>query len=317
MIRRRALLAAPALLPAAAATAQETWPSRPVRLIVPFAAGGATDIAGRIMAEHLSKLLPQRVVVENRTGAGVVVGSGVVAGAAPDGHTLLYTTIAHSVLRATVANLPFDPDRDFVPVLFVGAVPMLLVGSPDLPAATLAELVALLKSNPGKYNAAYSGRGSATHLGLEMLRDLAGVDFTLVPYRGSGAIQADLAAGRVHLASPVGLALARDGGFKVYAVTTARRARALPEVPAAAETLPGFNAYSWHMLLAPKGTPALLVARINQVFSAALADPETARRLAEQEVELSGGSPADAAQVLAEEGAKWSRIMAAAGVGPQ
>lgn len=314
-MRRRTVLAG-SLLPAPG-RAQDVWPSRPVRLIVPFAAGGATDIVGRILADRLSQVLPQRVVVENRTGAGVVVGSGVVASAPPDGHTLLYTTIAHAVLRATVASLPFDPDRDFIPVLFAGAVPMVLVGSPDLPANSLSDLVRLLRDNPGKYNAAFSGRGSATHLGLEMLRDLARVDFTLVPYRGSGAIHADLAAGRVHLASPVGLSLARDGTFKVFAVTTARRARALPNVPAAAETIPGFEAYSWHMLLAPAGTPAPLVARINAAFNAALADPETARKLMDQELEITGGTPADAARVLADEGAKWSRILAAAGVRPQ
>jgi tripartite-type tricarboxylate transporter receptor subunit TctC len=314
-MRRRAILAG-ALLPALA-RAQDAWPSRPVRLVVPFAPGGATDIAGRILADSLSQTLPQRVIVENRTGAGVVVGSELVARAAPDGHTLLYTTIAHAVLRATVSGLPFDPDRAFTPILFAGAVPMVLVGSPGLPANTLADLVRLLRENPGKYNAAFSGHGSATHLGLEMLRDLAKVEFTMVPYRGSGAIHADLAAGRVHLASPVGLSLARDGTFKVFAVTTARRVRTLPDVPAAAETIPGFDAYSWHMLLAPAGTPAPVVAAINAAFNRALTDPETARKLADQELEISGGTPADAARVLAEESAKWSRILAAAGVKPQ
>jgi tripartite-type tricarboxylate transporter receptor subunit TctC len=313
----RRLLAALLLL-AAPAAAQEAWPTQPVRLIVPFAAGGQTDIASRILAEHMGRAHGQRFVVENRTGAGVVVGTEVAARAAPDGHALLYTTIAHAVLKPLVARLPFDPDADFAPVIHVGAVPNAMVVARDVPAATLAEFIALLRANPNTYDAAFSGVGSATHLALALFGAMANVEFTMVPYRGSGAIYPDLAAGRVHFAAPVGLTLARDPALRTLAVTTARRAKTLPDVPTVAEAgLPGYEAYSWHMVFAPRATPAPLVARINAAITAALADPDVARRMADAEMELDPGTPAQAAALLARESAKWADILRRIGAVPQ
>jgi tripartite-type tricarboxylate transporter receptor subunit TctC len=279
--------------------------------VVPFAAGGQTDIAARILAEHLSRTLPHRVVVENRTGAGVVVGTELVARAAPDGHTLLYSTIAHAVLAPLVPRLPFDPVEDFVPLAHIGAVPNVIVVARDVPAATLAELTALLRTRPGDFDAAFSGIGSATHLALALFASMAEVRFTMVPYRGSGAIYPDLAAGRVHFAAPVGLSLARDPALRALAVTTTRRARTLPDVPTVAEAgLPGYEAYSWHMLLAPRGLAAPLAVRINAVVNAALADPLVARRMVEAEMDLDPGTPAEAAALLRREAAKWAAILA-------
>jgi tripartite-type tricarboxylate transporter receptor subunit TctC len=312
---RRLLLA---LLLAAAPVAAQEWPAQPVRLVVPFAAGGQTDIASRILAEHLSRTLGQRIVVENRTGAGVVVGTDVVARAAPDGHVLLYTTIAHAVLKPLVARLPFDPDADFAPVIHIGAVPNAIVVARDVPAQTLPEFIALLRARPNTYDAAFSGVGSATHLALALFGSMAGVEFTMVPYRGSGAIYPDLAAGRVHFAAPVGLTLARDPALRTLAVTTARRARTLPDVPTVAEAgLPGYEAYSWHMVFAPRATPAPVVARINAVVAAALADADVARRMAEAEMELDPGTPPEAAALLARESAKWADILQRIGAVPQ
>jgi tripartite-type tricarboxylate transporter receptor subunit TctC len=312
----RRLLAALLLL--ATPAAAQDWPTQPVRLVVPFAAGGQTDIASRILAEHLSRTMGQRFVVENRTGAGVVVGTDVVARAAPDGHVLLYTTIAHAVLKPLVARLPFDPDADFAPVIHVGAVPNAIVVARDVPAATLPDLIALLRAKPNTYDAAFSGVGSATHLALALFASMANVEFTMVPYRGSGAIYPDLAAGRVHFAAPVGLTLARDPNLRTLAVTTARRARTLPDVPTVAEAgLPGYEAYSWHMVFAPRATPAATVARINAVLSAALADADVARRMADAEMELDPGTPAEAAALLARESAKWADILRRIGAVPQ
>jgi tripartite-type tricarboxylate transporter receptor subunit TctC len=299
------------------ALAQAGWPGQPIRLVVPFAAAGGTDLAARVIADHLSRILPQRVVVENRTGGGVTVGTDLVARAAPDGHTLLYTTIAHSVLRATVRRLPFMPEA-LVPVILVGAVPMVLVTSRTVPAETLQGFVAWARRRPDGIDAATSGPGSSPHLALVLLQRLTGMPMTFIVYRGSATTFSDLASERIQLAAPVGFAMAQDPRFRPLAVTTRTRAALMPDLPTAEEAgLPGYEAYTWHMLMAPPGTDPALVATINTAFRSAVANPEVSARLAAQEMTPMAGSPAEAAAFLATETARWSRMLADAGVAPE
>ena len=296
------------------------WPSQPVRLIVPFAAGGPTDIPARLFAEQLSQVLPQRVVVENRTGAGVVVGTEVVAKAAPDGNTLLYTTIAHSVLRALFPRLPFDPVADFQPVALMGVIPMLLVVNKDLPAQDLPGLVKLFRENPGKYDYGSSGNGGAVHLATELfLARAGGLKVTHVPYRGSSAGMPDLLSGRLAMFMDVaagGLPYHQRGEARALGVSADRRIPQAPEVPTLAEGgVANAESYTWHMVLAPKGTPAPVVQAINAAFNRAAAQDAVQRRLTDMTMQVRADTtPAIAAQWMADEIAKWEPIIRDAGI---
>ena len=325
MIQRRHLIAGAAGLAASplaapALRAQGTWPSAPVRLVVPFAAGGPTDIPARLMADELSKLLPQRVIVENRTGAGVVVGSDLVAKAPKDGQTLLYTTIAHSTLRAIFPRLPFDPIADFTPVALTGVIPMLVMVNKDLPVNSLQELIALFKANPGKYDYASTGNGAALHLATELfLRQAGGLRVNHVPYRGESAAMPDLLNGTIAMMISIAnnaLPFVTRGEVKGLAITATQRIPQLPDLPTVQEAgVPGYEAYTWHMVMTPSGTPEPLVRTINEAINKVMAMDSVKQRLSDLTLQTrSDTTPETAKKWLDDEIAKWEPIIRAAGI---
>jgi tripartite-type tricarboxylate transporter receptor subunit TctC len=318
-----ASLAAPlAPLQAQPAADASGWPSQPLRIVVPFAAGGPTDIPARLLAEELGKELPQRPVVENRTGAGVVVGTDAVAKSAKDGNTVLYTTVAHSALRAMFARLPFDPLADLQPVALVGVIPMVLMANKGLPVNSLQELIALYKANPGKYDYGSAGNGSALHLAAELfLREAGGLKVNHVPYRGSAAAMPDLLAGTTSMMLDVAnntLPYVQRGDVKGLAVSSPKRIPQLPEVPTFAEGgLPNYEAYTWHMIMVPAGTPEPIQMAINRTVNRVLAKPDVQQRLGELALQVrTDSTPASATQWLQSETAKWEPIIRAAGIKP-
>ncbi|PHK93344.1 N-acyl-D-aspartate deacylase [Pseudoroseomonas rhizosphaerae] len=323
-IHRRTLLqlaagaaAAPAL---AAPAAAASWPDQPVRFICPFAAGGPTDVAARLVAEAMSGVLPQRVIVENRTGSGVVVGTEVVAKAANDGHTLLYSTIAHAVLRPLFSSLSFDPVKDFQPVALVGTIPMLLMVNNAVPAKDLRELIAMFRDKPGQYNYGSSGAGGAVHLATELfLRQAGRLKVNHIPYRGSAPAMPDLLNGNltmfVNVASD-GIASVQRGATRALAVSGAQRLPQLPDVPTFAEAgLPGYEAYTWHMLLAPAGIPAETLARLNAAVNQVMRTPALQQRFSDMSIQPRADStPASATEWLQGEIAKWEPVVREAGI---
>ncbi|MBR0666131.1 tripartite tricarboxylate transporter substrate binding protein [Roseomonas hellenica] len=319
MLNRRHLLGAGALLPfaarAQAPAAAPAWPTQPIRMVVPFAAGGPTDVPARLLADRLGEVLPQRVVVENRTGSGVVVGTDLVAKAPKDGHTLLYTTIAHSVLRPLFARLPFDPDADFAQIALVGQVPMVMLVNKDIPAQTLPELIALFRANPGKYDYASSGNGGAVHLATELFLAMAGgLQVGHVPYRGSSAAMPDVLSGRVAMIIDVGLAgleYARKGDVRAMAISTLQRTPLAPDMPTFVEGgVAGYEAYTWHMVMAPSGTPAPVITACNAAVNRVLANDTVVQRLTEQGMQVVRNStPDSAAAFLQSEARKWGAIV--------
>ncbi|MBL6454352.1 tripartite tricarboxylate transporter substrate binding protein [Belnapia sp. T6] len=319
-MNRRSLLAAAAILPATSLRAQPAWPNQPIRLIVPFAAGGPTDIPARLFAEEVSKILPQRVVVENRTGAGVVVGTEAVATAPKDGHTLLYSTIAHSVLRPLFPRLSFDPVADFQPVALLGVIPMILLVNKDLPAKTLQEFVALCRAKPGQYDYGSSGVGGAVHLATELLLKRAGdLRVNHIPYRGSAAGMPDLLSGRLAMFMDVaagGLPYARRGDARPLGISSAARLPQAPDIPTFAEAgVPNAESYTWHMVFAPAGTPAPVVQAINAAFNKAAAEESVQRRLTDLTMTLrSDTTPEAATRWLQDEIMKWETIIRDAGI---
>jgi tripartite-type tricarboxylate transporter receptor subunit TctC len=287
-MRRRHLLALPAMLaaPPAAARAQDGYPSRPVRMIVPFAAGGAADVVARLTAQAMGETLGQPVVVENRGGSGGVIGSEAALAAPPDGHTVVFHTLSSAVLNAGLyRNLSFDVRRAFAPVALVGLVPNVVLVNPRVPAATLQDLIALLRREPGRRSYASSGSGTITHLSAVLLLARTGTEAVHVPYRGSGPALTDLMAGTVDMMVDTIAGVlpgVRGGQLRALAITTAARSPALPEVPTTAEAgLPGFETYNWHGVFAPAAVPAPLRARLEAAALAALSVPAAQKRLAD------------------------------------
>ncbi len=316
-MNRRALLAAAAALPTIA-HAQSDWPSQPVRLIVPFAAGGPTDVPARLLAEEMSRNLPNRIVVENRTGSGVVIGTDMVAKAPRDGLTLLYTTVGHAVTRAMFDRLPFDPVADFTPIALVGQVPMIMLVNNDFPARTMAEFIALVRANPGRYDYASSGNGGAVHLASELfLHQAGGLRMNHIAFRGSSAAYPDILAGRIPMIIEVAagaLGQVNRGALRPLGISTATRSSLAPNIPTFIEGgVPGYEAYTWHMVMAPAGTPAPVISAIHAAVTRAVG--QVAPRLTEMAMEVVRDStPASAAAFLASEMAKWEPIIRAAGI---
>lgn len=322
MFRRQLLgaavtLAVPTLLPATARA--QSWPSGPVRLVVPFAAGGPTDIPARLFAERMGEFLPNRIVVENRTGAGVVVGTDVVAKAPRDGLTLLYTTVAHASLRPLFPRLPFDPAADLVPVALVGVIPMIVTVNRDFPARTLQELQARLRATRGGVDYASSGNGGALHLATELMLRRMEASANHIPYRGTAAAMPDVLNGSVPLIVDVAtsaLPFVQRGETRALAVMDDRRLPQLPDVPTTAEAgFPGLTAYTWHMVMAPAGTPAEAVAAANAAFNRAAALPVVQQRLGDLAMRLVADStPDSAAAWLRAEKEKWEGLIRQANI---
>lgn len=315
-ISRRAALAAAALLPVAA-QAQPRYPDRPVRLVVPFAAGGIIDVVARLVSEPLGRELGQTIVIENLPGAGSTIGARAVARARPDGHTLLLNGAAHPVIPALYKEAGFDSVADFTPVALVGDQSFLACVHPDVPVTDVAGLLAWLRAKRGQATFATTGIGAASHLAGELLKTLAGVDFTVVTYRGTPAAVTDFIAGRVDMMIDSQTLLApfvRDGKARALAVTTTRRSRMLPALPTFEEAgVAGYRASSFQALYAPAGTPAPIVATLSAAMLKVLADPAVQRSFAERGVDTMPGDAAAARTFLAAESAKWLPILARSG----
>jgi len=300
------------------AHAQEAYPTKPIRIVVPFPAAGTTDILARAVAQKLTETWGQSVIVDNRPGAAGNIGAELVAKAAPDGYTLLMGTVGtHAINASLYAKMPYDHVKDFTPIVLVAGVPNVLVVNPSLPVKTVAELVAYEKANPGKLNFASSGSGTSIHLSGELFKTSAGVQMTHVPYKGSAPAVTDLIGGQVQLMFdnlPSALPHIKAGKLRAIAVTSLVRAPALPDVPTIAESgYPGFEASSWFGLLAPAGTKPEIVAKINAEVRKWLATPEARDKLASQGANAAGGTPEDFARHIAAETAKWAKVVKQSG----
>lgn len=268
------------LLGAIAATnaAAQAYPSRPIRLVIPFSPGGATDVPGRLIAQKLSDVFGHQIIVDNRPGAGSAIGSEIVARAQPDGYTLLLTGTPFAVIPALYPRLPFDPAKDFAPVMQVALAPNVLVVHPSLPARSVKELIALAQAQPGKINYASGGTGGATHLFASLFLTMAKINLTHIPYKGSGPATADLLGGHVKVGLPgitIVIPHARAGRLIPLGVTSARRAPQLPDVPTIAESgVPGYDAAVWFGIFAPKGSPAASIARLHDEIVKVLRLPD-------------------------------------------
>ncbi|MCC7282656.1 MAG: tripartite tricarboxylate transporter substrate binding protein, partial [Acetobacteraceae bacterium] len=280
--RRQALAAAPLLAAPAIARAQG-FPARPLRLVVPFAGGGATDITARVVAEHMGRTLGQPVVIDNRAGAGGNIGTEIVAKAEPDGHTLLMATIGTaSINQFLYRSLPFDPQRDFAAVSLVNIVANGVILHPSLPVRTMAELIELAKAKPGELNYGTPGNGTSGHMCGELLKTRAGISLTHVPFRGTSLVLTDLLAGRVQISIdnlPAYIPYIRDRKFRLIAVTSRERWFTDPEVPTVGETLPGFEAVAWFGVQAPSRTPAPVIAKLEAAVRDACADAAVKAKL--------------------------------------
>jgi tripartite-type tricarboxylate transporter receptor subunit TctC len=315
MIERRALLGTAGLATLSApAFSQGHWPDRPVRLVVPYAAGGPTDAVARILAERLSNVLSERVVVENRAGGGALPGTEAVARAPKDGGTFLFTTVVHAVHRALHGSrLTFDPQADFAPVALIGVVPQVIMVPPNSPVHDMKGLIDFLRSGQHAYGS--SGVGGSSHLGVELLKSMTNTQAEHIPYRGTAPAVADLLAGRIALVMDsvaTGAAQVRAGALRGIATTGARRSEALPDLPTVAEAIPGFEATTWNAVLAPAGTPAPMVQAMSAAIWKALGDPAAQARVSELGVQaptLEERSPAATGRFIALETAKWERLI--------
>ena len=317
-LTRRTLLALGALASLALPAGAEDFPTKPVTLVIPFAAGGSTDVVGRIIAERMSKELGQQVVVENRAGAGGSLGAGTVARAEPDGYTILKGTVAtHALNPLILAQAPYDAVADFAPISLLVLVPNVLAVNPELPVNTVQELIDMAKADPGVLAYASSGNGTPLHLSGELFKSMAGVDIQHVPYQGSGPALTDVLGNQVPIIFdnlPSASAHISSGALRALGVTTATRAPSFPDVPTIAETLPGYETYSWIALFAPAGTPAEVVERLNAAALAALADPAVAGRMDEFSAEIVGSTPEELAAHVQAEIEKWTPVVEAADI---
>ncbi|MBI3370609.1 MAG: tripartite tricarboxylate transporter substrate binding protein [Betaproteobacteria bacterium] len=299
-------------------TAGAQWPAKPVRFVVPFPAGGSTDVVGRILAEHLRQGLGQSFVIDNRAGAGGTTGSDAVAKAAPDGYTLLIgTSSTHAIASGLYGSkLPYDQERDFAPVTLIGSATILLVVHPAIAAKTVPELIALAKAKPGTLNFASSGNGGVSHLTGEYFKSLAGIQMQHVPYKGDTPMIADLVAGRVSLAFGTAVAFlphVQRSALNALAVTNAKPSPVAPNLPTVAQTLPGFEALQWFGILMPAGTPRDIVSRLNAEIVKILRLPEVRERLQSMGIEVAGNTPGEFAAFMRDETAKWGRIVKESG----
>ena len=315
---RRLILGLALVLAALPARAQPAYPDRPLRMVIPFAPGGAADVVGRIVAQGMSEDLGQPVVVENRGGSGGVIGSQAALQAPADGYTIVLHTLSSGVMNAGLySNMPFDLRRAFAPVGLVGTVPNIIVVNPRLQAQTLQELIALVRANPGRITYASSGPGTIVHLSGQMLANMIGAPMVHVPYRGSGPALNDLVAGTVDVmvdTLPPYVALVREGRVRALAMATRSRSAALPEVPTAEEGgLPGYETYNWHAIFVATGTPAPIVARLERALRNAIASPTTRGRLVELGVEPRGTGAADLEAFWDDQFRIWIPIIRASG----
>jgi tripartite-type tricarboxylate transporter receptor subunit TctC len=306
----------------AGASAQTQWPTRVVKVVVPFAAGGTTDILGRLMAQKLSEEYGQQFIVENKAGAGGNLGADSVAKADADGYTFVIGTPGPHVINQYIyKNQPFDGVKDLAPVVVIARVPNLISVNPDVKAKTLQEFIALAKANPGKLSYASPGNGSTGHVATELLKSMAGIDLVHVPYRGSAPALTDVIGGRVEMSLdnlPAVQPHVEGGKLRALAVTTAKRWPELPDVPTVAEAgVPGYEASSWFTIAAPAKTPADIIAKVNKSVNTYMADQEMIAKMRKLGADPVGGSPDDMAKLIADENVKWKKAIEFAGLKPE
>jgi tripartite-type tricarboxylate transporter receptor subunit TctC len=298
--------------------AAQDYPSRPVRIVVPFSAGGPNDIIARLVAHRLGEALGQQMVIDNRPGAGGNIGTDSVAKAPADGYTLLSAGPGSLITNPLLAKVPYDTARDFAPVSLMAGAPNVLVVHPSVPAKSVEELIALARAQPGRLNYASAGAGSNAHLAAALFAAMAGVDLAHVPYRGTGPGLNDLAAGQVQLAIfgiPPVLPHVKRGALRALAVTGKRRSTELPDVPTVDEAgVPGYEVNPWYGLLAPAGTPAPIVARLSAEVTKIVRAPDMRDKLAAQGAEAAGGTPEEFAAVIRADTVLWTRVIREAGI---
>jgi len=299
--------------------AASAYPTKPLRIVVTYVPGGATDTVARMLAPHLVSDLGQQVVVDNRGGAGGVIGTDIVAHASPDGYTLLFGTAAGLSINPLLRKkIPYDAERDFAPISLLVVNPQVLVAYPGLPANSVGELIKLARSRPGQINYASPGVGSPNHMGMELLKAMTGIDVVHIPYKGGGPATTDLMAGRVSMlfnSIPSVLPHLQSGRLKAIAVGSATRSPALPEVPTVAESgVPGFEYVTWNGLLVPAGTPRAVIARLNEAVVKALRSPELSQQLRKHGSEPKPSSPGEMAKFMRAEHDRWARVVKTTGL---
>ncbi len=317
---REMLLLCAAVLWLSTASAQ-SYPSKPVRVIVPFPPAGGTDLFARAVAQKLFAVLGQQVVVDNRSGAGGMIGSELVARAVPDGYTLLITSSSTHSINPHLARKPlYDPLRDFAPVIVIASAPNVLVVHPSLPVRTVKELIALAKTRPGQINYASNGSGTLSHLTGELFKLQAGINIVHIPYKGGPPAMIDLMAGQVSAlfaAFPTVFGQVRAGKLRALAVSGAKRASAAPDLPTVADTLPGFESSQWWGMFAPAATPTGIVGRLNAEIEKFLGDADVRERFSADGAEPVGGSPLDFAAYLKADYEKWGKVVKETGIRPE
>jgi tripartite-type tricarboxylate transporter receptor subunit TctC len=316
--RSYALAAMLLALVSSSATAQN-WPTRPVTMVVPFAAGGSIDIPARRLAAELSQKLGQQVIVENRSGANGNIGGAYVAKSNPDGYTLMFAPPGVlATNRFMYKNLPFDAEKAFAPIVLLAKSPLVLVANPKLPVANLQELIAHAKANPGKLSIATPGIGSQAHLTMELLQKSRGTQINYVPYRGAAGSSTDAIAGQVDLSinfTPGLVAPLKDGSLRGLAVTTLRRSTQLPEIPTINESgMPGFESVAYYSVVAPAGTPREIILTLNKMINEYINSDIGKRHLESGDMQAAGGTPEDLQRFIASEVAKWGPVIKAAGI---
>jgi tripartite-type tricarboxylate transporter receptor subunit TctC len=312
------MLLAAALAACALPGLAQDYPSKPIRFIVPYPPGGGTDIIARIVQEPLTRALGQTIVIENRGGAGGAVGTGEAAKAAPDGYTILFTLSSHTI-NPVLYKLPFNTERDFLPISLVASLPQLLAANPSVPVKSVQELIAAAKANPGRYAFASVGNGSPSHIAGELLKLRTGIDIVHVPYKGGGPAVADTLGGQVpflFVSIPAAMSHVRSGKLRPLAVTTLKRSPAAPDVPTVAEAagIPDFEVDSWYAMFAPAGTPPAIVDRLQKAVAQVVQTPEVKQKLLEQGADAVGSTSADLDRVVRAELKKWAQLVRDAGI---
>lgn len=303
--------------PAVALAAE--YPTRPIRVTVPFPPGGTSDILTRIIGEKLTAGLGQQIVVDNRPGAGGVIATDIVAKAAPNGHTLYMTFVSHAINPYVYAKLPYDTRRDFTPIAHFAVSPNVVVVTPSLPVKSIKDLIAFAKAKPGQVNYASAGIGTNSHLSAEMIIAETGIRMTHVPYKGAPQANGEVASGRVqvHIPSmPVTMPLIQSGRLRAIAVTSSKRSPVLPDVPTVAETLPGYESLAWYGFIGPRGMPAAIVARLNTEVSRALKQPDLISAMSRQGAEPTYMNASAFAQYIETELKRWGTAVKTAGLKP-
>ena len=295
----------------------QSYPAKPIRLIVPFPPGGSNDIVGRMVGQQLGERLAQSMVIDNRGGAGGTIGTDMGAKAAPDGYTLLLISVAHAFNPAMYRKLPYDPEKAFAPIGIVAAGPVALTVHPSVPAQSVKELIALVKTQPGRLNYATAGVGSFQHLASELFKLQAGLDMVHIPYKGGGPAMMDTIAGQaqINMASLIQvIPHAKSGKLRLLATSGTRRSAIFPDVPTVSETVPGYDATNWWGLVAPAATPQAIVSRLHAELSVVLSSSTTQQRVENEGAEVVRMTAAEFGRFIAEETLKWAKVVKQAGI---